>query len=201
MVRLFICAVLLVSCTDVESKNINSGDNSVQIDQENETLKFTDIIPENITDSSKAEIIGRLIQDIRLDTTLVRSEFKDSTGILLNAYYRNDTLVQIVKGMHPGPEFDAIPFWGFNYTVCYFFMDSLIALFDNCSSIQQTGMCNPVSRHSSFYFYGDKIVFETQDSEIGNYVHCGCYDYSHKLALKDKRYFVEMASSIRLKVQ
>jgi hypothetical protein len=179
--HLLFCLVILCSCNDIRNNKQETEDSisqdSLAIDDINQVY-FDDIIPKNISDSSKTETIKRLIQEIDNDTSLILKEIIDSSNSNVYAYYKDDLLVKIIKGFKPGVGlFENEPsFMRYHFTEYYFFMDSLIFSRYECNSFQQTGRCNSVAIRINSFIYNRQIIFQEIVDKIGPYDHCGC-DY------------------------
>lgn len=164
----------LLSCNEeISSVNHEEHDNT-KVD--NRTVKlFTDVIPEHVPDSTKVFMINQLISDIDNDSSLIEVKTVDSLEIPIAGFYRNDSLVKILKGTFPGVKFDTrLSALGYKYSAYYFLMDSLIHSRYECNSYQQTGRCNPVFISVDSYFYNGQIISEIVDDQIGQYWSCGC---------------------------
>ncbi len=176
-IQILFCLLIFVSCQGTEKSKIKSGNlnnqGSLTIEEPNR-IHFNDIIPENISDSSKTEIIRHLVDEIDADTLLLHKHTTDSTNSNIELFYRNDTLVKIVNGNYPGLTLGTPNILNHNYTAYYFSMDTLICSRYECNSYQQTGRCNPVAISVFSFIYNRKIISQKIDDKIGQYHSCGC---------------------------
>ena len=158
-IQIVFCILIFISCNAEEKSKINSDNlnnqDSLIIDETNQ-IQFADIIPENISDSSKVEIIKQWVNEIDTDTMLIHKRVTDSIHSQIELFYRNDTLVKIIKGHPPGLMLKTPNFLTHNYTAYYFLMDTLICSKFECNSYQQTGRCNPVAISRSSIIYKRK---------------------------------------------
>lgn len=73
-IQIVFCILIFISCNAEEKSKINSDNlnnqDSLIIDETNQ-IQFADIIPENISDSSKVEIIKQWVNEIDTDTMLI----------------------------------------------------------------------------------------------------------------------------------
>ena len=162
-IQIIFCFLIFISCNELETNKSNSENQDSSKSERTKQTRFIDIIPENISDSSKTEIIKQLANNIDLDTLLRSKMIPDSLNSNIYAFYRNDTLVKISQG---------------NMTY-YFLKDRLILNRYACSVYQQTGRCNPVSALSAFFFYNNKVISQEHQINIGfPYQVCGCNNYS-----------------------
>jgi|SRR5690554_146171 len=176
MTKLYILTILfgLLSCSEGNS-NVNQDKNNHHKEDNSIEVLFTDVIPENVKDSVKIDIIDQLVSEIDMDSTLTEIKTVGSLEIPLLGFYRNDSLVKILKGHTPLPDFDAqSKFINRNYTSYYFLMDTLVFSRYECSNYQQTGSCNPVYISIDSYYYNGQIITEIVDDQIGQYWSCGC---------------------------
>ena len=140
-------------------------------------LSFVEVIPQELTDSAKTEIINRLVHEIDEDTSMVMIEVPDSLNRALFAFYRNDSLVKVRWGLNGPREFlgnERRLLLSGRVKQYYFHSDSLIYREYYCSSWQQTGRCNPVSISVFSWFYERKLISQEIDDNIGYYDGCGC---------------------------
>ena len=176
-IQILFCVLIFISCNETEKNNLNSerlNNQDSLIIEENNRILFIDIIPENISDSSKTEIINELINEIDTDTSLVHRQANDSINLNIELFYRNDTLVKIINGNYPGLTLKTPNMLNHNYTAYYFSMDTLICSRYECNSYQQTGRCNPVAISVFSFIYNRKIISQKIDDKIGQYHMCGC---------------------------
>lgn len=131
------------------------------------------------------------MEEIDRDTSLVMQENSDSLGNSLWAFFRNDSLVKIMSGS------PSIYISG--SSTYYLFNGELIALLYRCSKIQNTGMCNPVSASSLFYFYQDSVIEESHQNHIGSYIHCGCDDLSQDSPFNQRDKYLKSIDIVGLK--
>lgn len=164
----------LISCNEETSDVYHEEHKDNKVDKRTVKL-FTDVIPENVPDSTKVDMIDQLISVIDKDSSLIEVKTVDSLEIPIVGFFRNDSLVKIIKGTYPGVKFDTrFSALGYRYSVYYFLMDSLIHSRYECNSYQQTGRCNPVFISVDSYYYNRQIISEIVDDQIGPYWSCGC---------------------------
>ena len=174
--KLYILSILfgLLSCSE-ENSNVNQDKHNQPEEDSSIEILFTDVIPENVTDSVKIAIIDQLVSEIDIDSSLTEIKTVDSLEFPLLGFYRNDSIVKILKGYTPHPDFDAkSKFIDRNYTSYYFLMDKLVYSRTECSNYQQTGSCNPVYLSIDSYYYNGQMIAEMVDDQIGQYWSCGC---------------------------
>jgi hypothetical protein len=165
-IQIVFCLLILISCNETVENKSNSESQKNQdssIIGAIHQIRFTDIIPENTSDSLKTEIIKQLVNDIDIDTLLMHKVISDSLNSDVYVFYRNDTMVKI----------------GQRHMSYYFLKDRLILARYRCIFNQHTGRCDPVSAFSDFYFYNKKVINQTHDIRIKYpYGGCGCRDLS-----------------------
>jgi len=188
MKKLYILTILfgLLSCNE-ENSNVNQDEHNHHKEDNSIEVLFTDVIPENVPDSVKIDIIDQLVSEIDMDSSLTEIKTVDSLEIPLLGFYRNDSLVKILKGYSPHSDFDAqSKFIDRNYTSFYFLMDTLVFSRQECSNYQQTGRCNPVYISVDSYYYNEQIIAEIVHDQIGQYWSCGCGIFPEYIPQKDK---------------
>lgn len=146
-------------------------------------LSFHDVIPEELSDSAKTEIITRLVTEINEDSTLTFVQVADSLNGLVSGHFRNDSLVMLHLGFGLGYSTKDLPMILSGSAKRYYFhSDSLIFSEYHCSSWQQTGRCSPVSISVWSWFYEREVISQEVDENIGSYGGCGCgFGYDHEL--------------------
>lgn len=138
-------------------------------------LSFVEVIPRELTDSAKTEIITRLVTKINEDSTLTLVQVPDSVNGLLSGHFRNDSLVMLHLGYGLGQSMkDRTTMRSGSTKRYYFHSDSLIFSEYHCSSWQQTGRCSPVSFSVWSWFYEREVISQEMDENIGPYGGCGC---------------------------
>ena len=183
----------LASCVDttkIDTENHRLALPDTLVLPETPKRSFYDVIPQELTDSAKTEIITRLVNEIDEDTSMVMIEVPDSLNGALFAFYRNDSLVKIRWGHDGRREISGSErplLLSGKVKQYYFHSDSLIYSEYHCSSWQQTGRCNPVSISVFSWFYERKVISQKIDDNIGYYDGCGCgfvydvFSYDKKL--------------------
>lgn len=175
---LLLCLMGLVSC--VEHSQINADDSSAEVldtltSPAPPLLSFHDVIPEELSDSTKTEIITRLVTEINDDSTLTLVEVPDSLNGPFSCYYRNDSLVMLHLGSGLGYSTKDRPLILSESAKRYYFhSDNLIFSEYHCSSWQQTGRCSPASISVWTWFYEREVISQEMDENIGPYGGCGC---------------------------
>ncbi|MGK0389779.1 MAG: hypothetical protein ACI94Y_002524 [Maribacter sp.] len=173
---------MFISCNGIEKDELSTI--------KDDLIQFTDIIPINMPDSSKVEIIEQLVSEIDMDISLTHIDIVDSLNPSIHAFYRNDTLVKIVQGNMPLFAIETFCMMRTNYSQYYFHMDSLICAQYKCSRYQQTGRCNPVSIFIHSIVYNSQVIFQEIDDKIGQYYSCGCgFSPSFRLEKEDRTKF------------
>lgn len=198
---LLILHILMASsCNQSRQENTKNTDDPNSDNDVKKELKFTDVIPNNLSDSLKAEVLLDLVTKIDEDTTLIQIQYLDSLGSNILAFYREDSLVKIITGLYPEAINNVkLNVMDINYNAYYFFMDTLISMYYECNRNQHTGRCNPVSASSKFYFYHNKIISQKHDVNIAYpYWACGCTDFSF-YEKSDKKVDLELALAKELK--
>lgn len=164
--QIVFCLLIFISCDETEKSSSNSecqNNQDISVVEATNVIRLTDIIPQNISDSSKTQIINQLAREIDIDTLLIFREIPDSINSVIYAFYRNDTLVKISQK-------------NMSY---YLLKEKLILNRYACNVYQQTSRCNPVSAYSAFFFYNNKIISQEHHINIRfPYQGCGCNDYS-----------------------
>lgn len=176
MKRLYIVSILigLLSCDEETSGRNHDEHGRIKVDNGMPKL-FSDVIPENAPDSAKVNMIVQLISDIDTDSSLIEIKTVDSLEIPIVGFFRNDSLVKIVRGNSPFGLFDSKPkFTNYRYNNYYFLMDTLIYSKSECNNFQHTGSCNPVYISIDSYYYNGRLISEIIDDQIGQYWRCGC---------------------------
>lgn len=143
-------------------------------------LVFNDVIPDSLSDSLKVIRITHELKNIENDTVFTTIEYLDSLNVIYSGFFRNDSLFKIIKGRHNFySTFQAEPkitsLYANSYELFYFVKDSLVYSVYRCSSFQQTGRCNPVSISIQTFYYGNQIIAQEIDDNVGMYFGCGCY--------------------------
>lgn len=162
-----IIILVLLSCNGKSAYEARGSTTEEAISRE---VVFTDIIPENISDSTKIDKIKEIIRSTDLDTSLVLVEVIDSIEIApakhYLAKYRNDTLVKISV-------FQGVPHFTIESTY-YFLMNELISVEEFCRAGRAAAMCNSEAVRFNLYFYNGKVIGEESwDSDSKN-VKYGC---------------------------
>lgn len=189
MKKLYIFSILigLLSCNEEISGRNNDVHGNTKVENKIPKL-FSDVIPENAPDSTKVNMIDQLISDIDLDSSLIEIKTVDSLEIPIVGYFRNDSLVKIVKGNKPFRLFDSRPkFTNYRYNSYYFLMDTLIYSKSECNNFQHTGSCNSVYISIDSYYYNGRIISEIIDDQIGQFWRCGCGIPPNDLAPIDRK--------------
>lgn len=172
--QILICTVLLFSCNQNSENELNSAAPLNQKKTDTKQLSFGDLIPEHLSDSSKLLILKDWVNKIDLDTSLICEKYSDTSGSNIEAFFRNDTLVRIIRGDYPGMDGGIKYFDRYKFVSYYFHKDTLIQSIYKCSSYQQTGSCSPVSETLIRYYYKDRVFHENHIDEIGDFYSCGC---------------------------
>jgi hypothetical protein len=183
-VQILVLLLTIVACNE---ERVNMKNESQQ-KEDVKPLQFSDIIPDNISDSAKSNKLNEMVKNIEFDTTLTKKNFSDSSDLKITGYFKNDALVKIMMGVFFDNSFGTIPnvtsydlnTYYYNFKTYYFFMDKFICLKYECNNYQNTGLCNPVSARSMFYFYFDSVIGQNHNVNIDYpYDACGCQDLSH----------------------